>query len=412
MKKTIYIGLVGLAIVVGFYFLVPNGTQKAAENPEALNLDTLQLAPPKLFFGFPEDSFRIESHSVKWNQNLADILNESGISNYQVYELDHKSQGIFDVRKFRKGNKYHMFFKGDSAEVLRHFVYEHSQTEYICMSFTDSVIVEKHEKPITRIVKGSYGKIESSLWNTMIDYNLNPILANELSDIFAWSIDFFGIQQGDEFKVIYEEEYIDSLSIGIGQVYAVWFKHMGDEYYAFLFNQDSTLSFFDEEGNSLRKTFLKAPLKFSRISSGFSYSRMHPILKYRRPHTGVDYAAPRGTPVYAIGDGIVVRRGWTKAAGNFVQIKHNSVYKTGYNHFSGFAKGIYVGAKVKQGQVIGYVGATGYATGPHLDFRFWKNGQPIDPLKVEAPPVEPIADHNRESFDRLSKFWIHMLKFV
>jgi murein DD-endopeptidase MepM/ murein hydrolase activator NlpD len=219
------------------------------------------------------------------------------------------------------------------------------------------------------------------------------MLALRLSDIFAWSIDFYAIQKGDRFRVIYDEMFVDSASIGVGNIYAVQFDHMGTENYAFRFFQDDRFDYFDEEGQSLRKAFLKSPLEFARISSRFSHSRMHPVLRIRRPHHGVDYAAPKGTPVRAIGDGTVIARAYQAGGGgNYVKIKHNSVYTTTYMHLSGFAKGIVQGARVQQGQVIGFVGSTGLSTGPHLDFRVHKNGTPVDPLKVEAPPVEPVNE--------------------
>jgi murein DD-endopeptidase MepM/ murein hydrolase activator NlpD len=250
---------------------------------------------------------------------------------------------------------------------------------------------QRNITPVTRI---SEAEVSASLWEAINTYNLNPVLALDLSDVFAWAVDFFGLYKGDKFKVIYDELYVGDNSVGIGTIHAAWFEHRGEKYYAFRYMQDSVWNYWDEEGNSLRKAFLKAPLRFSRISSGFSHSRMHPILKVYRPHTGVDYAAPEGTPVVALGDGVVIGKGYNHAAGNYLKIRHNSVYTTGYNHFSRFGKGIAKGTRVQQGQVIGYVGKTGYATGPHLDMRFWKNGKPVNPLHVKAPPVEPIKEEN------------------
>jgi len=228
------------------------------------------------------------------------------------------------------------------------------------------------------------------------------MLALELSDIFAWTIDFFAIQKGDRFRVIYDEQFVDSTSIGIGEIYAVQFDHYSEPNYAFRFLQDDRYDYFDEKGTSLRKAFLKAPLKFSRISSRFSSGRMHPVLRIRRPHHGVDYAAPKGTPVMSIGDGTVVAKAYQKGGGgNYLKIKHNSVYTTTYMHLSGYAKGIASGSRVKQGQVIGYVGATGLATGPHLDFRVAKNGSLVDPLKVKAPPVEPVKEENMARYNQV-----------
>ena len=236
----------------------------------------------------------------------------------------------------------------------------------------------------------------------MKESETNPFLAVELSDIYAWAIDFFGIQKGDQFKVIYEEQFVDSQSIGISEIYAAVFTHNGHDFEAYNFEQDSTESYFDNEGNSLRKAFLKAPLRYSRISSRFSHSRMHPVLKIRRPHHGIDYAAPTGTPVVSIGDGKIIKKGYQKrGGGRYVKVKHNSVYTTVYMHFSKFAKGISVGSFVKQGQTIGYVGSSGLATGPHLDFRVYKNGSAINPLRMESPPVEPVADDNKARFEKV-----------
>jgi len=238
-----------------------------------------------------------------------------------------------------------------------------------------------------------------SLWEAMIADSLNPMLAVKLSEIYAWSVDFFGLQKGDSFKVIYEELFIDNKSQGIGRVYGAQFTWAGKTTTAIPFIQNGLESFYDSAGNSLRKAFLKAPLQFSRISSRFSSSRLHPILRIRRPHFGVDYAAPVGTPVVAIGDGRVTAATTEGASGRIVRIVHNSVYSTAYLHLSRFGPGITPGAFVKQGDIIGYVGSSGLSTGPHLDFRFYKNGSPVDPLTIEAPPVEPVLEENLPKFD-------------
>ncbi|MFP4555340.1 MAG: M23 family metallopeptidase [Bacteroidales bacterium] len=353
---------------------------------------------PNLEYGMPVDSFEVSSNSIKRNQTLGSIFRSLNIDGKYISQLGEQTRDVFDIRKIKAGNLYKVFTARDTAETVTYFVYEDSQVDYVVFHFTDSLRVTKEQHDIVPVTKISEAEISSSLWEAMSNYNLPPMLALDLSEIFAWTVDFFGLFKGDKFKVIYDELYVDDKSVGIGTIHAAWFEHRGDKFYAFRFMQDSTWSYWDEEGNSLKRSFLKAPLRFSRISSKFTHSRFHPILKVYRPHTGVDYAAPSGTPVVALGDGIVVAKGYGKAAGNYVKIRHNSVYTTGYNHFSRFGKGIRKGAKVKQGQVIGYVGSTGYSTGPHLDLRFWKNGKPIDPLKVEAPPVEPINEEKVEKF--------------
>jgi murein DD-endopeptidase MepM/ murein hydrolase activator NlpD len=235
----------------------------------------------------------------------------------------------------------------------------------------------------------------------MIKNDINPVLSIELSEVYQWSIDFFGLQKGDKYKVIYENQFVEEKSVGLGKIIAAWFYHADKDFYAFYFIQDSIGDYFDDEANSLKRTFLKAPLRFSRISSRFSNSRFHPVLKIRRPHHGIDYAAPTGTPVQALGDGRVSEAGRKGGYGKYVKIKHNSVYTTGYAHLSRYGEGVRAGVYVKQGDIIGYVGSTGLSTGPHLDFRVYKNGSAIDPLKMESPPAKPVDSINLERYNLL-----------
>ena len=379
-------------------------TSSSYSELEKISLEESNRAPVSFEYGLPVDSFKITSSEIKRNQNLSDILIKQGISYAQIDKLVKISKPIFDVRKIKAGNRYSLFSDLNNQNKLLYFIYEESAQDYIKYSFIDSLTVIKGKKEVTLIKQYASGTIESSLWNAMHDIDANPILAVELSEIYAWAIDFFGIQKGDLFKVIYEEAFIDSVSIGISKIHAACFTHYGHEYWAFEFTQDSVTSFFDEDGNSLRKAFLKSPLRFSRISSRFSNSRMHPVLKIRRPHHGIDYAAPTGTPVHSIGDGVVIKKGYQKrGGGRYVKIKHNSVYTTVYMHFSKFASGITTGTRVTQGQTIGYVGRSGLATGPHLDFRVYKNGTPIDPLKLKSPPVKPIKEDMMEEYLKYTK---------
>ena len=343
------------------------------------------------------DSLFVETYRIHWNENINKILKKHKVPYDLIDEMNKSLKKVFDVRKLRAGNAYYIY-RSLSSERVEYLVYEHSKTEFVIFEVNKAKVLF-FEKPTLIKKKVAEGTIRSSLWNTMLDQGVNPELAIALSEIYAWTIDFFDVKEGDYFKVVYEEEMIDdTLSTGIGKIHCALFNHRGNNYFAFLYRQDSIESFWDEKGNSLQKAFLKAPLRFSRISSKFTGRRLHPILKIYRPHSGVDYSAPTGTPVYSIGDGIVTRKGYERAAGNYVYIKHNSVYTSQYNHFSKFAKGLRIGQKIRQGQLIGYVGATGYATGPHLDFRIYKNGKAVDPLKVKAPPVKPIKKENHEAF--------------
>jgi len=376
------------------------GKHQAGSPAATLMTDTSQAkADSGLYiYGIPVDSFDLIPGQFRRNSFLSEVLLDHGVSMNDIDQVIKNSAGVFDVRKIRSGNNYTLFCTRDSAPRARYLVYEHDPVTLYVFSFNDSLNITMFNKEITPVIRFSKGTIETSLWDAMVSNDMHPTLANQLSEIYAWTIDFFGLQKGDSFKVIYEELFIDGRSLGPGRIYGASFTWSGTTIDAIPFIQDSTESYYDSEGNSLRKAFLKAPLEFSRISSRFSGSRLHPVLRIRRPHLGVDYAAPAGTPVRSIGDGRVTSAGYSGESGNMVRIVHNSVYSTAYLHLSRFGPGIRSGTMVKQGQVIGYVGSTGLATGPHLDFRFYKNGSPVDPLKVEAPPVEPVSEANRERF--------------
>lgn len=352
---------------------------------------------PTTKYGIIIDSLDVVYGEVKKNEFLADILLSHNVE-YSLIDQIAKARDVFDVRKIRTGFPYSVIKTLDSVPETHYFVYEQSATEYIVFDLRDSLHIFKGEKEVERRLASASGTITSSLWNAMVDNENDPNLANELSEIYAWTIDFFGIQKNDNFRVIFEELYVEDKYIGLGKVLAADFNHLGHSYYSCFFETDTIGDYYDNEGGSMRRTFLKAPLRYKRISSGFSYSRMHPVLKYRRPHLGVDYAAPVGTPVLSIGDGVVISTVYSKQGGRTVKIKHNGTYTTAYLHLSGYGKDIKQGVHVKQGQVIGYVGSTGLSTGPHLDFRFYRNGKAIDPLKVKSPPAKPVDTAYAEEF--------------
>ncbi len=360
-------------------------------------------APKNIRYGIDADLYRLETGEVQEGETVGRILNGFGVSARLIDKLDKASKEAFPLRNIRPGHKYTAFIHEDSlyAPHLDYLAYEKSISEYVVFGFVgDSVTITKGEKPTTVRRTKKSAVIESSLWGAIMEADLPYALAAELEDIYQWTVDFFGIQAGDDFTVIYDEKFIDdTVSIGIGRVWGAKFNHAGKTRYAIPFRQGDKLQYWEADGGSLRKNILKAPLKFSRISSGFSYSRLHPVHKVRRPHTGVDYAAPSGTPVRAVADGVVTFRGWGGSGGNTIKIKHAGNLMTGYLHLRGFAKGIVVGARVTQGQLIGYVGSTGTSTGPHLDYRIWKNGTPINPLKVPQEPTEPINEKNRAKFE-------------
>ena len=397
--KLIVVGM-GLIVVMSQFFSCNPKTEK---NIESNALDTLVVEKaPVLRYGLPIDSFVIETGKVKNNQYLSQILNARGVGMGTIDKIAKKSRSIFDVRKIRSGENFSIFSTNDSTHEAKYFVYENSAVEYTIFELTDTLGIYQGQKEVHTRVQTAHGVVESSLWNAMVDNEQDPILAFEISKIFAWTIDFFGIQKGDRYRVIYDEQYVDSVSIGLGEIHAIQFDHYGEENYAFRFEQDSLWDYFDEKGNSLRKTFLKAPLDYYRISSRFSHGRMHPVLRIRRPHHGVDYAAPTGTEVMSIGDGVVVAKAYQKRGGGYyLKVKHNSAYTTTYMHLSRYAKGISTGTRVRQGQTIAYVGSTGLSTGPHLDFRVHFNGKPIDPLKMKSDPVAPVDSAHIERYTGL-----------
>ncbi|HSW67740.1 MAG TPA: peptidoglycan DD-metalloendopeptidase family protein [Bacteroidales bacterium] len=357
-------------------------------------------AEPQFRYGIQIDSLILHENFVRPRESLSVILDQFGVSAQRIDQVVRASRGVFDLRQLKAGNKYTVLSTADSLEVIQYFIYQYSPIQYVVFDLRDAVKVYTGEKQVERRTEMVSGIIESSLWNSITAQGANPQLALELSEIYAWSIDFFAIQKGDAFRVQYENLIVEGKPIGIGRILSAVFRHGGEDFYAFYFVQGDKGDYFDENGNSLRKTFLKAPLKFSRISSHFSHRRLHPIHRVYRPHHGVDYAAPTGTPVMAIGDGKVTVARYRGASGNMVEIVHNSVYKTQYLHLSRFGRGIRPGVRVKQGQVIGYVGSTGSSTGPHLCFRFYQNGRPVNPLRVESPPAEPVKQEYRLQYDQ------------
>lgn len=367
------------------------------------------IVPEEVFmYDIKVNNLEVEVDTVDSGECLSTVLLSSGLNNQIIHQLITSCDTLFDVRKFRKGNIYTKMYSDSS---LRYFVYEINIADYLVFDLNDSIpFVYKGQKEISYVERKEKGVIESSLWNAMVDNNIDPNVAIALSEVYAWSIDFFGLQKGDYFKIVYTEKYVDTMSVGFESIDYVVFNHIGQDYYAIPFEQDEILQFFDENGKSTRKAFLKAPLKYSRISSHFSQGRRHPILKIIRPHHGVDYAAPVGTPVHSIGDGVVVKQGYSGGAGNMITIKHNATYRSSYMHLSRYAKGISAGSRVRQGQVIGYVGSSGLSTGPHLDFRVYKNGTPINPLKMISPPTAPVKKADMPAFKVLADSLVHILQ--
>lgn len=363
--------------------------------------EPVKVSVPKshIAYNLALDSVDITYGKVKGNQNLSALLAKL-VSPQIIDRIGKSTCEIFDVRKIRSGNAYARITSRDSARRTLFFIYEINPIDFIVYDFRDSLRVYRDKKNVKMNVKTATGTITSSLWNCFAEQNLDVELGLALSDVYAWTVDFYGLQRGDHFKVIYEEVHVDGRMVGIDKILAAVFSSGNKDFFAFYFPQQGKPAYFDEKGQSLQRSFLKAPLKFSRISSRFSRARKHPILRIVRPHYGVDYSAPRGTPVVSLGDGRVGEAGFKGGYGRFISIHHNSSYTTTYAHLSGYAKGLKAGNHVSQGEVIGYVGSSGLSTGPHLDFRVYKNGKPIDPLRLESPHAKPVDSRDIPSFSK------------
>lgn len=371
-------------------------------------------------FGIDVTKYHIKNGEVEKGDFFGSLMLKAGVPAQMIQQVSDAGKGIFDVARLSVGNTYEIFYEKQGAgEVFdphepgrapSFVIYERDKVSNVLFCMKDSVYVKIVEKEVVPQMKFSEVVINSSLWNDVQAAGGSPQLTLKLADIYAWSIDFFGLQKGDCFRVMYDELVHDGEVIGLNHVYYVEFVHDGKLFKAIRFQEEEKGSkYWNEKGESLIKAFLKAPLSFTRISSGFTYARKHPVLKIVRPHTGVDYAAPSGTPVYSIGDGVVISKGWAGGGGNTLKIKHNSTYTTIYMHLKGFAKGLKNGQRVKQGELIGYVGSTGLSTGPHLDFRVHKNGKPINPLTMESPSAEPISKGNMEVFKQTMQQYLSQL---
>ncbi|MGN1211783.1 MAG: peptidoglycan DD-metalloendopeptidase family protein [Candidatus Cryptobacteroides sp.] len=371
-------------------------------------------------WGFEPDTLVSVEGRVRNNEYFSTLLGSLGLSAQEAYSVSSSCDTVFDVRKLRTGNGFKAFYTADtlstgdsvpSPDKLQYLVYEKDMVTDIVFRCYPPYGAWISAKPVVRETRQTDVTITSSLWNDMSMAGASPLLILSLSDIYAWTVDFFGLREGDRFRVIYDEVTCEGKVVAVDTVRYAIYSSGGKDFPAVMFDQkDGGNIYWNEKGESMRKAFLKAPLQYSRISSGFSYSRKHPVTRKVQPHTGVDYAAPVGTPVVSIGDGTVTSAKNEGAGGNTVRIRHNSVYSTAYLHLSKYGKGIKSGARVRQGQVIGYVGSTGRSTGPHLDFRVWKNGSPINPLTMQSPPAEPLKEEFRHQFDSVCTVYGKMME--
>lgn len=362
-------------------------------------LGAFPIVIPTLKYGFALDTFHVFEAEIRAGQFLTDLLQPHHVDYVTIEQLAKNSKDVFDIRRLRAGKPYTILSK-DSTQAADYLIYEPDVFQYVVFDLKNSnVRLEKRD--VTTEIKAASGVVKSSLWDAMVDNGMSHELTAAMEDALQWSIDFHHVQKEDRFKLIYEEKYVEGKAVGVGKVQAAYYKTGKNEYYALYYDKEGFKGYYDLEGRPMKKGFLKAPVKFSRISSRYNLTRFHPILKRTRPHYGTDYAAPYGTPIYAVGDGVVEQAGHTSGNGNFVKIKHDATYQTQYLHMQKFASGIRTGVHVQQGDVIGYVGSTGLATGPHVCFRFWMNGKQVDHLSIKMPPANPLPESELPTFKAL-----------
>ena len=371
----------------------------------SLSVPVSALASDSTSSDAPTDRFGITSHglevvpsTVHRHETFAELLLDHGVPYQTIVTVARQTRDVFDVRDIRSGKPYRVY--RDDEGIAQYLVYRPDDVRYVVYNVQHPERSRIGERPIAVRWKAVSGTITRSLYESLSDHEAPIALALQLSEVFAWQVDFFRLQPGDRYRIIYEERRVDGKRIGPGAIIAATMHHRDTTYTGFRFDEGNGPEYFDAEGNSLQRQLLKAPLRFSRISSGFSHRRLHPVLKTYRPHLGTDYAAPRGTPVRSVGDGRVEFAAYKGGNGNYVKVRHNGVYTTGYLHLSRIADGVRPGASVRQGDVIGFVGSTGLSTGPHLDYRVWKHGSPVNPVTIESPPTRPVSPAVRMDHER------------
>ncbi|WP_291870187.1 peptidoglycan DD-metalloendopeptidase family protein [Maribacter sp.] len=357
-------------------------------------------------FGFNFENFKVHKDTVRSGDSFGELMLQNHVEYPKIYKISQEYKDTFDVRKIRVGKSYTILKSKDTLEAAQVFIYENDRINYTVVDLRDSVIAYTDKKEVKYIERVAAGIIESSLSEAILDQGIDYNVTNNLSEVYAWTIDFFRLQKGDKFKVIYKEKYInDSIYAGAGPIESAFFEHNGRPIYAFAYESDSLkniVDYFDEEANNLRRTFLRAPVKFSRISSKYNLKRRIKYYGYKlRPHKGTDYAAPIGTPIMATADGTITESTRRGGNGKYVKIRHNGTYSTQYLHMKN--QNVKKGQFVRQGDVIGWIGMTGNTGGPHVCYRFWRNGSQVDPLKEKLPQAEPLAEELRaDYFDFIS----------
>ena len=383
-----------LCMFLGLNFLFTSCKKEIPEVPVIIKEKIVKQ------FGYTLNDFHVLKDTVVSGDSFGSILEKNNLYYPQIYNIVQKAKQVYDVRKINIGKPYTILFSKDSLKTPELFIYQPNLIDYVLVSLTDSLWAEKKSKAVKLLEFEAQGVITSSLSEAMEKEKLSPLLSNELSEIYAWTIDFFRLEKGDNFKVIYTGKFVDdSIYVGLNRIHSAYFEHRGNPFYAIEFETDpkrNIIEYFDENGKNLRRAFLRAPVQFSRISSRYNLKRKIAYYGRIRPHLGTDFAAPTGTKIRSTASGTVIKSSYTRGNGNYVTVKHNATYSTQYLHMK--KRGVKVGQFVKQGDYIGLVGMTGNTSGPHVCYRFWKNGKQVDPLRQKLPEAKPISKGLKEKY--------------
>ena len=383
-----------LCMFLGLNFLFTSCKKEIPEIPVIIKEKIVKQ------FGYTLNDFHVLKDTVVSGDSFGSILEKNNLYYPQIYNIVQKAKQVYDVRKINIGKPYTILFSKDSLKTPELFIYQPNLIDYVLVSLTDSLWAEKKSKAVKLLEFEAQGIITSSLSEAMEKEKLSPLLSNELSEIYAWTIDFFRLEKGDNFKVIYTGKFVDdSIYVGLNRIHSAYFEHRGNPFYAIEFETDpkrNIIEYFDENGKNLRRAFLRAPVQFSRISSRYNLKRKIAYYGRTRPHLGTDFAAPTGTKIRSTASGTVIKSSYTRGNGNYVTVKHNATYSTQYLHMK--KRGVKVGQFVKQGDYIGLVGMTGNTSGPHVCYRFWKNGKQVDPLRQKLPEAKPISKGLKEKY--------------
>jgi murein DD-endopeptidase MepM/ murein hydrolase activator NlpD len=406
----------GWLVIGGVAFLtalILISSQIAKQRNQAASMALSPTAPPEIKrWGFSLNTYQLTENTLRSGDVLGEILMRQGLTYPQVAALVEASKGVFNINSMRAGKTLFFLKQAQEAHATQ-MVYEPSPYEYVVFSLTEPFQVNVVKRDVKTEIVAASGVLETSFWQALTNNGLNDELADGMIDVLASSVDFYHQRQGDRFKVVYEQHFVEGVAVGTGKIIAAMYEREGKSFYAFNYEKEGEkVDYFDFDGRPAKKAFLKSPVKFSRISSRFNLHRLHPILGYRKAHLGTDYAAPYGTPIIAVAEGVVEEATRRGGNGNFVKIRHDGTYETQYLHMQGFARGIRSGTRVAQGQTIGYVGATGLATGPHCCFRFWKNGREVDHLRLNLPQPQPITGETLQQFMVVRDQLLQMLNGV